>query len=57
MERCAAYSEQITAHFEDVTNITVEGDSVITQGKQNGNEEYRERQVNYYKKNEVNNSP
>ena len=29
----AAYTEQSTANFEDVANITVNNNSVITQGK------------------------
>ena len=36
-EKCAAYLEQSTEHFEDVANITTNGASVILQGKKNGN--------------------
>ena len=32
-ERHTAYPEQSTEHFENVANITVDSDSVITQGK------------------------
>ena len=49
-------SENRTADFEDAANITVDITvdivSVITQGKQSGDEE--DRQVNPYKENEAN---
>ena len=46
--------EQITSHFEDVANITVNISSVITKEKQNGIRE--DLQLNTYNINEVNNS-
>ena len=38
-EKCAAYPEHSTVHFEYIANITVDSDSVISQEKQNGSEE------------------
>ena len=45
-ERCDAYLKQSTTDFEEAVTITVDSDSVITQEKQSGNEEYF--QVNIY---------
>ena len=52
-ERRAAYPGQSTAHFENVANITDDGDSVITQEKEWQCENH---QANTYNKNEANKS-
>ena len=39
-ERCAAYLQQITVNFENVSNITIDSDNVITKDKQNWGEKY-----------------
>ena len=38
-ERRASYLEQSTAHFNNVSKITIDIDSIITQRKKNGREE------------------
>ena len=53
-ELCAVYTEQSTAYFDDIENITLDSANVILQEKKNGSEEYF--QANTYDKNEVNNS-
>ena len=56
-EKYAAYPEQSTIHFENVVNITVDSDCVITQEKQDRSEEYfQEDRKIPYDKNEANNS-
>ena len=54
-EKNASYPEQSTVHFEDVVNIIVYSDSVTSQKKKNGIEEYgqKDRRIPYYK-NETN---
>ena len=56
-ERCAAYPEQSTAHFNNVVNITVDSDSITPQKGKNGREEDRQeyRQIPF-DKNVENNS-
>ena len=54
LEIRTAYLEHRTAHFEDVANITIDSASIITQEKQNGDDEYC--QVNTYDENEANKS-
>ena len=39
-ERRAGYPEQINVHFNNVANITVDSDSITSQKKQYGREEY-----------------
>ena len=53
-ERCTAYPEQSTAHFENIVNINVDIDSLIPQENQNGSEE--DHQADPYNKNEADRS-
>ena len=61
-EICEAYPEKITAHFEDIANITnnktVNGASLLPQGKQNGDKNNGEEDIQLisYRKYKGNNS-
>ena len=56
-ESSEVYPEHSTAHFNNVTNITVDSDSIIPQKKQNGREENVQKDHEIpFNKNEANKS-